>query len=700
MTGRANMLPGGAETPAEHWILCGGATHSDAPADALRLAVGGLERNLTVDIAGISEKLTGRVPPAFKDLIRIAAYVLAADSAVSRGDRHDADLNARWYRRFRFVVAVECPDLWSTPQMRELLEQTLGFLTDDASYTFEFQKTTASVPEQLSFSTHDGGPILSWDHVDEIALFSGGLDSLTGAVDQILDAKKNIVLVSHRSAPKVWGIQRELVKDIQKLSKVWGPDHVAIQVVKHDDRLRVERTQRSRSFLYAAIAGAVAHLVGRERVLLYENGVIAINLPISRQVVGATATRTAHPKVLRGFSRILEAVAGRKLSIENPYALKTRVEVLERLVACGGADLIRHTVSCAHVHRQSTMHRHCGVCSQCVDRRFSVLAAGMEAHDPEENYEIDVVTGERESEDDRLLLLDYIAAADRFADFKNIDDFLAYSGEANRAVPSMMDFLGIDADAAGRALFEMHKRHGAAVGRALQKVFARYAKEIRTPGALPPTSVPMLLFSKGMRAVDGATSANSPPASPALNTSTEYVLRDDGEMWTLRFRGGRAFPMKAHKGLKYLRYLLQRPGEPMTALALVDLAEGRDVASHPLSTSLGVDDETIGSVKEALEKLKKDRDEAEEFCDQETVARCEGEMEQLAAYLRSEAGLAGKARRESPEQKKARTAVSNAINRAIEKISKQSQPMASHLDDQVQRGFFLKYRDTGIAWEI
>lgn len=684
--------------PAEHWVLCGGVQHPDAPEEAQRLAVGGPDKNLTVDIAGISQKLTGRVSPAFRDLIRIASYVLAADSAVERGDRNDADLNAKWYRRFRFVVGVECPELWSAPEMRELLERTIGFLTDDASYTFEFQPATSSAPEQLSFSTHDGGPMLSWDHVDEIALFSGGLDSLAGAVEQVLDAKKNVILVSHRSATKIWKVQRELVADLRGLSKVWGPEHVAIEVVKHEKWLRVERTQRSRSFLYAAIAGAVAHLVGRERILLYENGIIGVNLPISRQVVGATATRTAHPRVLRGFSRILQAVAGRKLVVENPYVLKTRAEVLERLAACGGAELIRHSVSCAHVHASSTMHPHCGVCSQCVDRRFGVLAAGLEAQDPEDGYEVDLVTGAREKEDDVLMLLDYVGAADRFAEARNVDDFLAGSGEANRAVPAMMDYLGMDADSASRALFEMHKRHGAAVGRVVAQVFAQYAKEIRTPRGLPATSMPMLLCSKGLRVANGPTPSD-PPANPVLNSGGEYMFRDDGEMWTLRFRGGRAFPMQPHKGLVYLRYLLQRPGETMTAFALVDLSEGREASSHPLSTTLGLDSETISSVKDAIEKLKKEREEAKDFCDEKTVARCEAEVEKLVEYLRAGTSLGGKTRRESPEQKKARDAVSNAISRAIEKIAKQSQPMAAHLADQVQRGFFLKYRETGIPWE-
>src|SRR6185437_7776979 len=85
----------------------------------------------------------------------------------------------------------------------------------------------------------------------------------------------------------------------------YAPDHVAIGMQKHSDDLRAERTQRTRVLLFTAMAGAVAQLVGRDRVRLYENGVIALHLPIAGQLVGARVTRTAHPRTLAGLSRIL-----------------------------------------------------------------------------------------------------------------------------------------------------------------------------------------------------------------------------------------------------------------------------------------------------------------------------------------------------------------------------------------------------------
>lgn len=707
-------MKGGSEV----WVLCGGVSPPDAPADALRLAVSGPTKNLTVDIAGISEELGEALPLAFKDLIRIASYVLAADSAIVRGDRNDVSMNRRWRRRFRFVVGVEDLDLWSSPPLRSLLEQTLAFLSDD-DYFFEFHPLTSRVPEQLLFSTPGGEPAGDWTHVDAVALFSGGLDSLAGACRLVLEENKKVILVSHRSAPKIWSGQRQLVGGLQRR---WGrhpPEHVGIQVVRHQTELRRERTHRSRSFLFASLAGAVAHLVGQERVLLFENGVMALNLPISPQIVGSTSTRTAHPKALHGFSRILTAVSGRPFKIENPFVLMTRAETLSKMVACDAAHLIGESVSCAHVTDRSSAVPHCGRCTQCIDRQFGILAAGLEEHDPEENYAVGLVRGEWERDVDRLLVLDYIAAADRHAEASDVDDFLSRCGEANRAVPSLMDSLGIDADQATRALYDLHLRHGKEVVQVLSRLHARHASDIRN-GKLPPKSLLMLLFSAGLRKAGGP----EPPERPGFDQIGENQFHREGEMWVLRFRGGRAFGMKPQKGLDYIRELLRRPGETLSAFVLRDTCDGgpisagtaeekvgRDtsgfattpdgrlsLSSRPSSSTLAVDQKTIDSIRREIRRLQESRDEAAEFGHDDEVLRLEQEIEKCAAYLKESVGLGGSARREGPEQKRARDAVSKAVKRAVQDLARHSEPLADHLKENLDLGFFLRYRRTGISW--
>ena len=63
-----------------------------------------------------------------------------------------------------------------------------------------------------------------------------------------------------------------------------------------------------------------ARSVGARRVRFFENGVVSLNLPIGRQVVGAMATRTTHPLGLRRLGKILSLVAGETCTVDSPFA--------------------------------------------------------------------------------------------------------------------------------------------------------------------------------------------------------------------------------------------------------------------------------------------------------------------------------------------------------------------------------------------
>lgn len=680
----------------EHWFLCGGATHADAPADAMRLAAGE-GQNLTVDVAGITSNLTGRLPPELRDLILIAAYVLAADQAVPRGTAEDTDMGERWRRDFRFVFGVDRPALWSRPDITSCLRDTLSFLSEDY-YTLEFQQGSIRPNEQLSLSNPKGDPMISWDHIDDVLLFSGGLDSLGGAVSQFLHQKRNVILVSHRSAEKTWKTQRCLVSDLRELASDRVLPHVAIRVQRHDDSLRRERTQRTRSFLYAAIAATVAHLVGRRRVLFYENGVVAMNLPVSRQVVGAKATRTAHPKVLKGFARLVSLVLGHDFAVENPFELLTRAEVIRSIGDHGGAGLIKHSVSCAYVHKSSTQYPHCGVCSQCVDRQFSMRAAGMCDHDSNEGYAVNLVGDEWTDEDARTMLLDYVDSAERFSRYGSKEELAAHYGEMTRAVQGLYDGMSRDAEAVGQAVYELHKRHGDGVMRVLSELMSDNAGPFLR-GEIKPDSVIALLSRTALERSGVNLGAPDPPEPGVrLCPDAENVFIPNGEAWILRWRGGKPFIMQPHKGMRHLHTLLSNVGDYYKAFALIDIADGTAPTERPMSVVLGVDQETLDSIGTEIERLEAERDEAEFCCDQATVDCLDAELVELRRYRQREASLGGQVRRETPEQKKARVAVSNAVARGIKKIAEYDKLLAHHLQENVRTGFHLKYPDTGMTW--
>ena len=231
---------------------------------------------------------------------------------------------------------------------------------------------------------------------DEVILFSGGLDSFAGTVEELVAHGKKVALVSHRSAPKIIDAQNYL---IDQLRRRFGADrvlHVPVRANLKDD-LGKEPTHRTRSFLFAAIGAVTAQLLDRQRICFFENGVVSLNLPPVGQVVGARATRTTHPQAMAGFRRVLSAVLGQPFDVTNPYAWMTKTEVIDRIVQNGCGDLIRHTRSCTRVHAMTKLHPHCGQCSQCIDRRFAVLAAGQEHEDPADAYKVDLLLGGREA---------------------------------------------------------------------------------------------------------------------------------------------------------------------------------------------------------------------------------------------------------------------------------------------------------------
>src|SRR5262249_32635630 len=154
-----------------------------------------------------------------------------------------------------------------------------------------------------------------------------------------------------------------------------------------------ESTHRTRSFSYAALGCVTARLLNLDRIKFFENGVMSLNLPPVAQVVGARATRTTHPQALHGFRTLMSALFGHDFDVVNPFAWMTKWEVVARIAANGFADLIPDTRSCTRVRDMTILHPHCGHCSQCIDRRFAVLAAGQGQNDPVDAYKVDLFTG-------------------------------------------------------------------------------------------------------------------------------------------------------------------------------------------------------------------------------------------------------------------------------------------------------------------
>ena len=489
----------------DHLIRCGGVQLPSRSKASLDLDIGGKSPNVNFEISQIARPLLANVADVLIDLIEIASYVYCADQAITRGGDGVQSVGKYWRRDLSFYIPVRVPDLWSSPRVQALLRDTLGFLSDD-EYTFHFSKSHSSKAGQSYFSFSDANVSDNW--IDDVVLFSGGLDSLAGAVlESVRDCRK-IAFVSHRSNPKIYNKQRKLINQLSDHCKPdRRPFHVAVWLHK-EGTLTHEYTQRSRSFLFAALGASVARLFGKNRIKFYENGIVSLNLPISEQVVGGRATRTTHPQVLNGFAGLFSLLFDQTFSVENPFLWDTKTAVVNLIGDHGCANLIKDSVSCTHTRQQTLQHSHCGNCSQCVSRRFSTLASRYAKFDPESIYGNHLLTGARDPGVDLTLLESFVRTATNLGEL-NEQQIIEGYGEVSRVLRHVAP---LSADEVAGKICELHTRHSSEVTGVLDRAISSLASALRE-GKLPLTCG-IVLAVRDRNRFDEPLKAVASPAPP------------------------------------------------------------------------------------------------------------------------------------------------------------------------------------------
>jgi 7-cyano-7-deazaguanine synthase in queuosine biosynthesis len=435
----------------------------------LRLA--GAAPNVNRRIEDIEEQMVSEVPDHLRDLLDIATYVFVADRMIGRGGKTLPNMGREWHRSFRFIIAVREPDRWNRPEVKEALQDLVGFLSGD-NYRFQFVKSdeVPAYPRHLPLS---GGEITP-RRFDHVLLFSGGLDSLAGALEELSLTPNRIVLVSHRSSQRVYSRQRNLANEL--FHQFGGRTlHVPVEITMTEELRDAEFTQRTRTFLFFALGCVVAEMMGCARICFFENGIMSFNLPIAPQVVGSRATRSTHPRALRQMTEFANQVLGHKFEVDNPFIWRTKTEVVRLIKQYGQEDLIAHSVSCTHV-RKTGPRAHCGECAQCLHRRLALLAAKLSSCDREDDYEVDLLIGEREGGDSRSMALNLVWNALDYPRLSLSGFMSRYAGEVLRAAKGFSDAT-IENTVA--RVYELHRRYGNEVGEVIDDAIRQHAVEIR-----------------------------------------------------------------------------------------------------------------------------------------------------------------------------------------------------------------------------
>ena len=358
-------------------------TRSDEREPRSPLLLDWFGRGVASTISGSLTDLTrglGAPDRAAVDLLHLAVAVYAADKVVPRETQPDL-----WTRELRVHVPVSDRRLFhaATPAFTD----ALTFLTNDA-WELRFRSDVGSRADEQAVQPFG---------VDAVSLFSGGLDSLAGAID-LLERGRSVMLVGHYDSNLLRPRQERLA---ERLRAEFGEDRVFYRpfylrpatASPHQARPLPsprEPTTRSRSFLFVAAAGVVASTLDRRGIQMPENGYISLNVPLEASRLGACSTRTTHPHFLRLLREALtQAEVGPE--IDNPYELKTKGEVIEH---CRDRDLLLqlapHSISCAHPEVGRWMgeaYGNCGYCFPCLMRRAALHQLG--ADDPR-HYRVDV----------------------------------------------------------------------------------------------------------------------------------------------------------------------------------------------------------------------------------------------------------------------------------------------------------------------
>lgn len=302
------------------------------------------------------------------DVLVLAAHVHAADTRVSR----DSESQDGWTRELRLVVPVSDPDRWTA--VAPTFERMLNFLTGDRwslgfrSRPRRFARTVSTPP----------GTLIGPPYTD-LALFSGGLDSLIGAIDT-LEAGHTPLLISHAGEGSVSDAQTAIFDALKTQYPANAFQRLRLWMAFQDGLVHGsggEDTTRGRSFLFIALGVFAGSGLGSPFTLkVPENGLIAVNVPLDPLRLGALSTRTTHPFYFGRWNEALAAL-GIEGRIENPYWDKTKGEMV---AACSNRALLTNlapkSMSCSSPTKgryRGLGIQHCGYCLPCLIRRAALL---------------------------------------------------------------------------------------------------------------------------------------------------------------------------------------------------------------------------------------------------------------------------------------------------------------------------------------
>ena len=323
------------------------------------------------------------------DLLLLSVIVYNVDRMLNRGI-HSSD----GWKRDITLEGVPVRNVEALTNAAHLLEHSISFLTGD-KWTIRFEQHPSWDYHPITNKQFDRSLY------SKVALFSGGLDSLIGFVDEAytLGEGEKILLISHVEQGKEGTDQKGIIGYCNNHHIYDGKydriqSRVSLSRLANANREASESTFRSRSLLFFAMGIYCAHSINNDiELIVPENGTISINIPLNPSRRSACSTRTTHPVFIKRLTEAMQAI-GIYNALNNPYRLMSKADMM--MACCQNNEkvviirqLLRLSCSCAkrshnyHWDMPSAQIRaqhinHCGMCLPCVYRRVALDAVGLD----------------------------------------------------------------------------------------------------------------------------------------------------------------------------------------------------------------------------------------------------------------------------------------------------------------------------------
>lgn len=287
------------------------------------------------------------------DLIDVAAAVFQIERQL-RG-RQRTNPVTRFEVKFR-VRRVSAWGKEATSTLTEILN-LLGYPV--WAIRFEGGLTAPIPPHEVTKSAK----------IEQIALFSGGLDSACGALF-LHKERAHTRLTSYYTGQK--SLQAKLAYELGFASPVqW--------TLRWQKPVGRGHSYYYRSFLFLALAAATAQAWRVRRILQFENGVLASAIPPSPSFA---MTHHAHPKLHDSCARLFSQLFGGEWVIRNPFLNCTKRECVKQATSSSklpNAEMLLASTQTCWFYRSNRIvgaDKHpntaCGVCVPCLLRRTAL----------------------------------------------------------------------------------------------------------------------------------------------------------------------------------------------------------------------------------------------------------------------------------------------------------------------------------------